>query len=280
MPNDSQGAGASGDEQKTLPVTPPDDSSSDEIEVTETTEPDLSSLRQAFEEVRAQTATRAEIDSLRRQAGHVPALQSKIAELEGKLARFEQMDDRLNAYELMLLDVLPADTAEKVETQREARTQEKLLDAKLKPILERLDEAKPAQIPDPSGADDYATWELKGRIDAATAFVKSEATKLGIDPESIPSEVWSGAQQKHGLDLEAATLEVLQYVNEQARKGSASDRRTERKAAAEGGNPSERAGAMGQYDMTTLKGAAQARKDGAITSEQFMEVYRRVQSGR
>lgn len=272
--SDSQKVGASEDE---VLVTPPEDSSTDEVEAKDP-EPDLTGLRKEFDTVRAQTATRAEIDSLRRQAGHVPSLQSKVAELEGKLSRYDSIADRLDAYELLLMDVLPPESVEKVESQRAGRTTEELLDAKLKPLLERLEPSTTTEEPDV--ATTYAQWELQGRIDAATAFVKSEATKAGIDPDSIPSEVWQGAQAKHGLDLEACTLEVLNYVNEQAKQGSASTRRAERKAAAEGGNSPERAGAMGQYDMSTLQGAAKARKDGAITSEQFMEVFRRVQSGR
>lgn len=269
---DSQKAGASGNDEIVV-VTPPEDPSG-ELEATEP-QPDLSELREQFAQVKSNIATRAEIESLKRQAGHVPTLQRELAELKAQQAESATLRDRLDAYELLLMDVLPADTADKFESERQSRTQEQMLDEKLKPILERL-EAPPVEEP----SEDFAVWELRGRLDAATAFVKQQANKVGIDPESIPSEVWAGAQNNHGLDVEAATLEVLQYVNEQASKGSASDRRTERKAAASGGNPGERSGAMGQYDMTTLKGAAQARRDGAIDSEEFMKVFRRVQSGR
>lgn len=275
MPNDSREGDAS-DVEAQLPVDAElNDSSEDDVE---TTEPDLSSLRKAFEDVRAQTATRAEIESLRRQAGHVPALQRQIAELEGKLAQFDRVTERLDAYEMMLLDTLPPDGAERLISERSARTQEQLLDEKLKPILEKIAEP-PATATDTVDTNAYAMAELEARITAATTFVKTEASRLGVDPETIPPEVWAGAQQKHGLDLEQASLEVLKYVNEQARKGSASDRRSARKEAAEGPSPSERSGSLGQYDLTTLKGAAQARKDGAITSEQFMETYRRIQRG-
>lgn len=273
---DSQQTAAS-EELEKLPVAPADDSSDNENEPTEDASPDLSKLHEEFQKVKAQTTSRAEIESLRRQAGHVPSLQKQVAELQAQIARYDSLSGRLDAYEQMLLDVLPTESVERVETQRQVRTTEELLDAKLKPILDKFETTEKPDEPD---ANTFAMWELEGRINAATAFVKAEATKVGVDPDSIPPEVWAGAQQKHGLDLEAATLEVLKFVNEQAKKGSASDRRAERKAAAEGGSPSERAGAMGQYDMTTLKGAAQARKDGAITPEQFMEVFRRVQSGR
>ena len=268
---DSQKAGASENDEIVV-VTPPEDPSG-ELEATD--QPDLSELREQFAQVKSNIATRAEIESLKRQAGHVPTLQRELAELKAQQAESAILRDRLDAYELLLMDVLPPTVAGEVESQRQSRTQEQMLDEKLKPILERL-EAPPVEEP----SENFAVWELRGRLDAATAFVKQQATKVGIDPESIPSEVWAGAQNKHGLDVEAATLDVLQYVNEQASKGSASDRRTERKAAASGGNPGERSGAMGQYDMTTLKGAAQARRDGAIDSEEFMKVFRRVQSGR
>lgn len=274
MPNDSQGAGASVENEEVLNVTPPDDSSSsDDVEANE---PDLSELRRAFNEVKTQTATRAEIDSLKRQAGHVPALQKQIASLEAKLAQYDSVQSRLDAYELMLLDVLPTESAERVEAQRQARTQEQILDEKLKPLLEKFETKAPDEEPEEAN---FAMLEFQARVEAATNFVKTQAQKAGVDPDSIPPEVWVNAQQKHGLDLEQASLEVLKYVNEQAQRGSASDRRTERKEAASGGNPAERSGAMGQYDMTTLKGAAQARKDGAITSEEFMEVYKKVQRG-
>lgn len=270
---DSQTAPVSEDEVEALvPDTEAEDSSPEG----EQPEYDLSALRNQLSEVASTAATRVEVENLKRQAGHVPALQRQIAELEGKLARYDKLGERLDAYEELLIDALPIDKADQYEQRRSQQQVADLLDEKIKPLYDRLDRT---ETPEPEAGPDLNQVMLQAQADAATAFVHKYANDRGIDPADIPAEVYQNATVKHKYDFMAASEEVLKYIDEQQATVEAPKvRRQERKDAAAGGNPAERDGSMGKYDMNTLAGITMARKDGAISSEDWYEKWTAIKA--
>ena len=274
--SDSQTEGIS-ENEPIVPVVPEGTDSSEKE--SEPSDFDLSALQKRLEDVQAQAATRADLENLKRQAGHVPALQREIADLKAELSKHDANRERLDVLEDLLIDALPVDRAERYEQERAQRGQASALDEKLQPILDRLDQVAGRQTaPEPEEVDPrYAAYAAA--VELANNAVTKYAEEKGIDPTSIPAEVYQRAQAASSGDLAAATREVLKYVDEQVATTAAVDRRTERKEAASGGTPKERQGSMGQYDFSTIAGLAQAKKDGAIDSAKFMEEYRRLRGG-
>ncbi len=242
---------------------------------------DTEALSRRIEEVSSTAATRAELESLRRQAGHVPALQSEIAALKEAYAKNADYAVRVDALEQMLLDALPADQAGKITEQRAQRAQESSTDARFSEletrILDRLDTVAPKRTEEELKDPRVAAYEAAAN--AASQQIHAYATELGVDPTEIPAGVYEQAQRGAGGDLVKATEEVIAWIDERATAADAEARRTTRAGDASGGNPAVRAGATGQYDLSTVSGLSAARHDEAITSEQFIEGWRKLRGG-
>lgn len=243
---------------------------------------DAEALAARLAEVQESTATKAEIEGLRRQAGHVPALQSELATLKAEVQKNRADADRLDALELLLTEVLPAEMAADIESKRARRTQEAAESSRFEElesrILGRLDEVAPkrsqAEEPTDPGIAAYQAAAVE-----ATQAIHAYATERGIDPTEIPAVVYTSAQEASGGDLTKASQAVAAWIDQQAASKDAEARRAERAEDAKGGSPATRAGATGQFDLNTLTGLTQARNAGAIDSAQFIEGWRRLRGG-
>lgn len=242
---------------------------------------DVEALTRRIEEVSSGAASRAEVETLRRAAGHVPTLQSEVASLKAELAQRKGDADRLDALEVLLTTVLPADEAARIETQRAERTRTVDEDARFDALAARLEARLPKESTD--DADDTPAdpgiVAYRAAVAVATEQVHAYATELGIDPTDIPGEVYQKAQRDNGGDLVRASQAVIAWIDQQAEAASASARRATRAEDASGGDPSKRAGATGMYDLNTLSGLSQAKNAGAIDSTQFIEGWRRLRGG-
>lgn len=241
---------------------------------------DADALARRVEEVSSNSATKAEIESLRRQAGHVPALQSELATVKAELEQRKADAERLDALELMLMSSLPVDEAVKLETARSERVAGNALDQRFDAVMNRLEEIAPKgggaaneEAPDPRVA------AYQAAASEATAAVHAYATEHGIDPVDIPAEVYQRAALEAKGDLVAASQSVAAWIDEKATAIKSEANRVQRASDAAGGDPKTREGAAGQYDLNTVSGLSAARRDGAITSEQFIEGYRKVRGG-
>lgn len=237
---------------------------------------DPAAISRRLDEVAANAASRAELDGLRRQAGHVPALQSELAALRKEVEESQSYRERVDALETLLLNNLPVDEAARLETERTQRASQAALDARFAEIESRV--VAPAEKTEETPVDPGVAAYQAAAV-AATEAIHSYATERGIDPTAIPAEVYAQAQAAHQGNLAEAANEVAAWIDAKAGEADAEARRAERAADAAGGDPTTRAGGNGQYDLNTITGLTQARNAGAIDSAQFTEGWRKLRGG-
>lgn len=288
-------------EDQKVPVTDAPEDITPATSVNEGTEPsedggepadsqfDMDAFRRDLQGATQEAVSRAEFESVKRQAGQTRALQREVETLRRELQERPSDSVSRQEYDLLveiLADNLPADRLEVLNRNKAVRTAESTIKEQLtaseKRILERLgvkDEATADADPDaidPAvlGAALNRAWEV------AADRVNQYASSRGVTLTQEDFDTVQAAVPQARPDLAAERL--AKVIDERAGKpaaatpGTARENRVEeRKAAASGGDTANvvKDGSQGKYDMSTISGLAQARRDGVLTSAQFLEKY-------
>lgn len=243
-----------------------------------------------FEAFRSDLATlgneavrQTDLESLKRQAGHIPGIQSTLAEMKTQLEKpvsdpnVALISERLDTVIGYLANsgLLGDDATQRFAAKTPTQTNEELVGNVVDGLAERFPEVFSPKTDDASTppsaevAASNAQWEESTRV--ITDYVKN----LGLDPlEDVGNDVLNAARLEANNDPVKTVEIVLGRVDEIAaakKKASSKVQMTERADAAAGGEPETRSGTLGQYDLSTRIGVIKARKDGIIDSNQFFE---------
>ena len=221
-----------------------------ETEPTEEETPDPAAVmaeRLGKLEEQAKTPSGLDPIQINRALGHIPTLQSELAQLrnadpnaavnpriEGLSEEIGELFDLLAASEL-----LPEETRAAIRQRRSERTTSRKIDAleaqieAQKPSTDAPEESVPQQSPEARAATDRVIGYAEGK---------------GVDPSTIPAEAW---QPQAGETLAAATIRVRGVVDGLATEDGATDRVATRKTAAGPGSPNGSGGPAGIETILT-----------------------------
>jgi hypothetical protein len=219
------------------------DSSNAETE----TEHDPEALRAQLEEVRRNALSRAEFDDVKRQVGHIKALQRTIADLQKRPTTDSRVDILISA----LADMLPDDARAQLVPD---------------PIRAELNELKAKIAGDPEESTDDQTEGVTPEIAATVAMweaveaqVVEYAKTKNIDPyKDIPQAVFQGLVNQHAKDPATGMAAIFKEIDTRVEKRR---RIAEKADAASGGVTNRSAG------RSTLTWEAAQN----MTAEQLME---------
>lgn len=223
-----------------------DEDSSNEAAEVSTPDVNTDAIRASIEAARAQ----ADLESVKRAAGHIPGLQRELAQLKGSVAKItdlEQTNQQLTTQVNGLLDFLAENNllsdraVQSLRPQRGADNAD--LVAAVRGLQERMDAGPSQPEVDPEAI------AYKRQADAATEQVFSLAKAKGYDANQIPDEVWTKALNANRGDFTAAVVDVVRYVDGELAKQS---RRAERADAASGG-VGERSARKGALTLDAVK---------------------------
>lgn len=213
---------------------------------------DVDALRTAIGTASEQAAITQELANLKRQAGHVPALQKRFDAVEQRLSRLDGLEasskalqERVDALINAFPDGLIPERA--IAGLRPTTDPNASVLAKLEALEARMsgDKAQDEQYEDPS------ITARKAELAAAQNSVNAYAQAKGFDPTTVPDAVYGRALSANGNDTVAAALDVMKYIDSQI---AAQGRRGERKDAGAGGN------------------ASRSSRQGAVTLEQISKM--------
>lgn len=222
------------------------------------TEPeyDFEAFGKTLKDAQERAVTRAELDTVKRQAGHVKTLQKELAGLRKQVADGSS-DPRIDA----IIDTLTASldgiiTTDAAAALRGLRKTEK--DAAIAEMQEQIaalkgEKADAAEEPDvtPEQAALAAAW------DAASSAVYTYAKQRGYDADSFTPTDWATAQRIGNGDPTLATKALLAEIDRRVSSGGAAGtRRAERRDAASGGPD----------------GVERANTGGALTRAKLLEM--------
>lgn len=226
MAEDSQNEAVSGDTPVTAEAT-----DSSVAESTEAAAPvDLSAELADIESAAARANVEAELRNLRRQAGHVPGLQAKVAELERALKGQPTTADaaRWN----VLIDALTS------EGQISASVSEKLRlniegDARYEALAAELADLKAGKTPEEEAEVNARIAALEGAWQRGETLLRQYGSKAGLTAEEMPPLAeWSAVFNE---DPESPTDGYAKMRAKIDERVAAKARRTERADAADGG---------------------------------------------
>ena len=246
---------------------------------------DMDSFRKSLGDAAQEVVSRAEFESVKRQAGQTKALQKEIADLRSQLGQRPADSVSREEYDALLevlRDAMPDDRRAALDNTRARANAENAVTEKLtafeKRVFERLGlEKEPEEVPltnDP----EVVTAVMERAWGLADQQVRAYAQARGV---TLTQDDFNTARAASGGDRPDIAVEhIARAIDARAARAPAApasreDRVSERREAASGGRgdagPSD--GSMGKFDMSSLSGLAQARKAGAITSAQFKERY-------
>lgn len=245
---------------------------------------DMEAFNRRLEEAARETVSRQEFEGVKRQAGQTRELQRKVSDLERQLSERPASGVTREEYDTLvdlLNDLLPDDRREALTRSRQERALEAKLAERERALREEL--APKTSEPEPTeGMDPEVVKAVMNRAwfeasQAATQY----ATARGV---VLTQEDFDAAESAGRPDLAVEAL--IKAIDSRAGSPGAQtpaaptrqDRVADRKAAASGGDTRgvQKDGSMGKYDLNTLSGIAAARKDGAITSDEWHERYKRI----
>ena len=272
--------------ENTTPATSADGTESSEAGVeTPDSQFDMDAFRRDLAGATQEIVSRAEFETVKRQAGQTKAMQREIADLRRELAERPSDAVRREEYDLLLealADSLPADRQAVLNRSRAERGAESAVKQQFTEFEKRIfDRMGIKDEPDekPGTLDPEVAAEAINRMwQTASEQVFEFAKRLDVE---VTDADFAAAQAASGGRVDAAVEHVVKTLQARKAAGMGDTRETrveERKAAAAGGAASSgpRDGSQGNFDLSTLSGLAKARRAGAITSEQFLEKYRSV----
>lgn len=250
MPDSLESIGSDDSQEQPALVDPTAEDSSNDADDTSAPEPDVNpdALRATLEAVR----TQSDLESLKRQAGHVPGLQREVADLKrsvSEITSLKESNQHLAGQVNTLLDMF-AEAG--VLTDRQVQGLRPQRGDSNADLLAAIDGALEKRLPTASTQANEPTPEQLAymrQADAATAQVEKYAKDKGYDGESIPAAVYTRALEASRGDFTAAALDVMRYVDGELAK---KNRRAERADAASGGT-GERSARSGALTMSKLK---------------------------
>jgi hypothetical protein len=238
---------------------------------------DFAGLRSELAALSAVAATQADIENLRRQAGHIPGVMSRLDKIEKSVTqnptdpRVDTLIERFNALLEGTDGLIPAETVSKLKVTPPALTKEDVdrsVQERLAELAAQEDQKKTPEIdPELLKSAQVADAQWASVAVAVQNFAKAQ----GIDPATIPAQKYQeaqfktfNAQNKFG-DPVAAAEELMAYVKTLK---ATKDRKGERADAASGGLPNDRGAAQGgTISLTEME---------KMTAEQLMKIPRDV----
>lgn len=244
---------------------------------------DFEAFRSDLAQLGTDAVRQTDLESLKRQTGHIPGIQSTLAEMKTQLEtpttdpNVALMSERLDTVVSFLAEsgLLGDNASERFAPKTAAPSQEELVGSVVDGLAERFPDVfspKTDDEPVPPSAEvaaSTAQWQESTRV------ISEYVTQLGLDPlEDVGNDVLDAARKEANNDPVKTVEIVLGRVDEIAaakKKATADAQMKERADAAAGGEPESRSGTLGQYDLSTRSGVIAARKDGIIDSDQFFE---------
>lgn len=238
------------DSQETPSGTTPADGASDSSNTTP--DVDTDALREALEQAKTDAGTQAELANLRRAAGHIPGITSRLDKLEKSVQSAATTASEVRALATRfdtLLNSLPDGlVSERVVAGLRPTAGDSSADllARFAELEERLTTPQTNEPADlsPAQAQEIAQWDI------ATSAVESYAKRHEVDSSAIAQSVWADAMTKHRNNPADAAVEVMKHIDTLvATKG----RQAERADAAKGGTESARTSRSGPVTIEQLK---------------------------
>lgn len=245
---------------------------------------DFAAFQSELTSVRESAVTKAELESVKRSVGHIPALQSSLDKLNEKLEappadpRYDRLAEQLDALAGALGDVLSPEARAAVEQPRVAGAVDERFD-RLEQLVEKAtapaeeSDSVPEPEIDPLQAAANAEWQMA--TEAVLKYAADKGVKLEEDADSWQKE-FLAVQAAHPTDPISAARSLMERIDSQSPE-AADERRAERAEAASGGPESaQSAGSKGSFDLTTVSGIVEARQAGALDSNEFIELWRQA----
>jgi hypothetical protein len=272
------------DEKNDDPGTDPgSDTKDSSAEPTEDTSVDLSDFEREVAEADRAVVSKAEYERLRRLAGQVPSLQRDLAEVRKGTPKDSVSREEYDALMEAVADLLPEDRKSALDARRASRETTTAVAEQFTDFEKRIFDKLGIKDDDPDAATkvdandpDVLQERLNTAWDKASDVVRRAATEAGVE---LAAEDFAKAQEKAGAYNPKGAVELLLGdIKSRAKGGSKTERVAEKKNAASGGDTRgvDRDGSGGNHDMSTLAGLAQARRAGAIDSDKFVELYRKI----
>lgn len=274
---DSQVGAGSGDVAATAAVVTDPIVPTDSSDAGAASEPDFDfeALRNEMAALSETTATKTDIESLRRAAGHIPGVMSRLDAIEksSKQATDPRVDTILEKLNLLIdgaAPLLPDEVTSKLRTPEKGLTEAdvvKAVEDRLAAVAAEEDAKKGTkQELDPETAREATIMDAQWA--AAGESVKAYATKVGVDiallkPEDVQKAQVSTFDATHPMGDPIAGARALMKVIDGMK--SATGRRADRANDAEGKMPDG-----GSGSSITL-----ADMD-AMSTEQLMKIPREV----
>lgn len=297
MADDSQGTGDSAPEATGIGViaaasvgddSPPSDTSTTgtedkggDAEKSSESDFDLESFRSDLTTLGNEAVRQTDLESLKRQAGHIPGIQSTLAELKTQIEKpasdpnVALMAERLDTVISYLANsgLLGDDATTRFAAKTPQQTSEEMVGSVVDGLAERFPEVFSPKTDDAPPPPSAAAASADAQWRESTRVIEDYVKNLGLDPlEDVGNDVLTAARVEANDDPVKTVEIVLGRVDEIAaakKKASSDARMAERTDAAAGGEPETRSGTLGQYDLKTRSGVIKARKDGIIDSDQF-----------